>query len=151
MTDIHSSPPVPADAQEKADGKRRPHPVLDTLRLQYAVLRDCQPLAIGIHKAILERHSDFKRAMVGSAMKIHTSSTRYLKAMAQATQRFDLDGQPAGEVTDEQRTQAADALRERFRQGAEKKRAEQKAAQQAQEDARRQEKLQALAQKFNQR
>lgn len=77
-------------------------------------------------------------------MRIHTASTRYLKAVSQSKIRFDLDGAPLGEVTEEQRRQALDMLKERFSKQAERHKAEQLAKQQ-------QEKLQKLAEKFNSR
>jgi ProP effector len=118
--------------------------LLDTLGATYAVFRDGRPLALGIHKVLLERTPDLTKEQVRVALKIHTGSTRYLKALAHATERFDLDGQPAGEVTAEQREQAQTQLKERFKKVAERK--------QAEEDAKkRQESLLKLAEKFNSR
>jgi ProP effector len=114
----------------------------------FGVFRDSQPLALGIHKTIKERFPDIDVAQLRTAMRIHTASTRYLKALAQATTRFDLDGAPAGDVTDEQRTQASDTLRERFRKKAEQHKAEVQAQRLAQQ---RQDKLVKLAEKFNSR
>jgi ProP effector len=59
-----------------------------------------------------------------------------------------LDGNPAGEITAEQKQQALDTLRERFRKGAELRKAQLLAQQQEQQ---RQEKLLKLAEKFNKR
>lgn len=121
---------------------RSRNPVLDTLSTTFPVFRDCQPLAVGIHKAIKDRLPDLNMQQLRSAMRIHTASTRYLKALSQADTRCDLDGAPAGEVTAEQRQQALDTLRERFKKKAEQHRAEQQAKQ-------HQEKLLKLAEKFN--
>lgn len=118
--------------------------VLEALAAAFPVFRDGLPLAIGIHKAIRERQPDIDAARLRAAMKIHTASTRYLKALSQGQVRFDLDGNAAGEVTAEQRQQATDGLRERFRKGAERRKAEQV-------EAERQEKLTKLAEKFNAR
>ncbi|MDX9994452.1 MAG: ProQ/FinO family protein [Rhodocyclaceae bacterium] len=120
---------------------RQPDPVLATLASSFAVFRAGQPLAIGIHKAIRERLPDIGEAALRASLKAYTASTKYLKAIANSQQRFDLDGQPAGEVTAEQRQQAQDTLKERFRKAAERKQAEQAAKE-------RQEKLQKLAEKF---
>lgn len=84
-------------------------------------------------------------------MKTHTASTRYLKALSQATVRLDLDGNPAGEVTAEQRQQATDGLRERFKKGAERRRTELEAQAQQQKAQERQQNLLKLAEKFNKR
>lgn len=118
--------------------------VLDSLSANFPVFRDCQPLAIGIHKTLKLRQPELSDGGVRFALKQHTASTKYLKAIANGTQRFDLDGNPAGEITAEQRQQALDTLKERFRKMADKKRAEQ-------QDKERQEKLQKLAEKFSKR
>ena len=122
--------------------------VLNTLGLQFAVFQECRPLAIGIHKIILERVPAIDPQHLRSAMKMHTASTRYLKAITHSEKRFDLDGNPAGEITAEQKQQALDTLRERFRKGADLRKA-QLLAQQLEEQ--RQEKLLKLAEKFNKR
>jgi ProP effector len=114
------------------------------LSASFKVFRDSQPLAIGIHKAIKGRLPDLDAQQLKATMRMHTASTRYLKVLSQADTRFDLDGAPAGEVTAEQRQQALDTLRDRFRKKAEQHKAEQLAKQQ-------QEKLQQLAAKFNAR
>lgn len=133
----------------------RRNALLDALSTNYAVFRDCQPLALGIHKSVKERMPEVDAAALRSAMKIHTASTRYLKALVVSKERFDLDGQPAGEVTEEQREVASTTLRERFKKAAERRKAEeqaQKAAQKEQEaQAKRSEKLAQLAARFNSR
>ena len=111
---------------------------------EFPVFRDYQPLAIGIHKALMERIPDLDKAQVRIAMQLHTRTTRYLKALVDGAPRFDLDGHASGAVAAEQHAQAADTLRDRFRKVAERRKAEQEAQQ-------RQEKLQQLAQKFNSR
>lgn len=121
---------------------RSRNPVLDTLIATFKVIRDCQPLALGIHKVIKERMPELDTQLLRSAMRTHTASTRYLKLLSQADTRFDLDGAAAGEVTAEQRQQALDTLRERFRKKAEQHKAELAAKQ-------HQEKLLKLAEKFN--
>jgi ProP effector len=132
MTDSHSK-------------VRRPsNPVLETLISSFPVFRDGQPLAIGIHKAIKLRLPDLGEGSLRVTLKGYTASTKYLKVIANGKQRFDLDGNPAGEVTAEQRQQALDTIKERFRKAAERKKVEL-------EDKERQEKLQKLAEKFNQR
>ena len=132
---MNTSAPVPA---------RRPDPVLATLTSTFAAFREGLPLAIGIHKAIKARLPDLGDGALRSTLKGYTASSKYLKAVANGKQRFDLDGQPAGEITPEQHAQALATLKERFRKAAEQKRAEQTARE-------RQEKLQQLAEKFNRR
>lgn len=118
--------------------------VLDRLVAMFPVFRDALPLAIGIHKTILERMPELTKAQVGRAMKLHTGSTRYLKGLSNAEQRVDLDGNPAGEVTAEQREAATKLVKERFKKAAERRKEQEKAKQ-------HQEKLQQLAEKFNSR
>ncbi|MRR49919.1 MAG: osmoprotectant transporter activator [Rhodocyclaceae bacterium] len=133
----------------------RSNSVLDVLNSSFAVFRDCQPLAIGIHKTIKERMPEIDAAQLRLAMRIHTTSTRYLKAQVTGKDRFDLDGAVAGEVTDEQREVASATLKERFKKAAERRRADEKAKQEAlkeqQAQQKRQEKLGQLAAKFNRR
>lgn len=117
---------------------------LKRLTETFMVFRKCQPLAIGIHKTIKTQLPDIGDGALRFALKQHTASTKYLKAVANGDQRFDLDGNPAGEITPEQRQQALDALKERFRKAAERKREEQQQKEQ-------QEKLQQLAAKFGRR
>jgi ProP effector len=79
-------------------------------------------------------------------------STRYLKEMQTGTVRLNLDGTPAGEVTEDARAHSAEQLRERFKKQAEQRKAAEaatKAAEAAaQAEQRRQEKLGQLAEKF---
>jgi ProP effector len=144
-------------AMTKAEPKaiRPKNAVLDTLGQSFKVFQDCQPLALGIHKTIKERLPELNAQDLRTAMRIHTASTRYLKVLSQADKRFDLDGAPAGEVTAEQRQQALDTLRERFKKKADVHKAELRAKQAAQQQAvlekQRQERLLKLAEKFNTR
>lgn len=127
--------------------------LLETISANFAVFRECRPLALGIHKVIIERMPEIDTAQLRLAMRLHTASTRYLKALLATGERFDLDGNPAGEVTAEQREVASTTLRERFKKSAERRKAEEhalKAARQEQEaQQKRQEKLAQLAARFN--
>ena len=120
---------------------RTPREVLHRLRIMFKVFRDFMPLAIGIHKAIRERLPEIDAHDLRIAMNMHTSSVQYQKAVSQASTRFNLDSEVAGEVTDEQRQVAMDALRKLY--GA--KATRHKAA------LKRQEKLDKLVTKFNPR
>lgn len=124
------------------------HTVLISLRSTFPVFQECRPLAIGIHKGVLERIPDINPQLLRLAMRMHTASARYLKALTNGETRFDLDGDVAGTVTAEQKQQALDTLRERFRKGAEQHKARVLAQQQEQQ---RQEKLVKLAEKFSAR
>lgn len=129
--------------------------LLETISAKFAVFRDGRPLALGIHKVIIERMPEVDTAQLRLAMRLHTASTRYLKALLATRERFDLDGNPTGEVTDEQREVANTTLRERFRKVADRHKAEQQALKEAQRlqqaEQMRQEKLAQLAARFNHR
>lgn len=102
-------------------------PVFAELAATYAVFRDAQPLAIGIHKSVMAAHPGLDKDAVRKALQRHTASTRYLKAVAAGGARYGLDGAASGEVTPEQKKLAADSLRERFRKQAEQRREAEKA------------------------
>lgn len=142
-------------ADNKPASVARRHPVLDLLRERYAVFRDCVPLAVGIHKVIRERDPEIEAGKLRLALRSHTVSTTYLKTLLTTDQRFDLDGNVAGEVTAEQREVASNELKERFKKNAERHRAVEKAKKdqaKAEEDAKQREaKLKQLAAKFNTR
>lgn len=122
------------------------NPVPDLLRGTFPVFAEYRPLALGIHKAIKQRLPEINAQQLRSALHIHTASTRYLKMLSQENVRYDLDGAPAGEVTAEQRQQASETLRDRFKKKAEQQRQERAARQQ---EDQRQEKLRKLADKFS--
>lgn len=108
-------------------------------------------MALGIHKVIKERMPDIDVAQLRLAMKAHTASFCYLKAVATGKQRVDLDGNPVEELTDEHREVAAVALRDRIRRAAERRRADEKIKKEQEEHAQRAAKLAQLAARFNSR
>ena len=101
--------------QTDAKQPSRRNVVLETLRGSFAVFRDCRPWPWGIHKTIRERFPAMDVGQLRTAMRIHTASTPYLKALAKSESCFDLEGQPAGEVTPEQRGAGRQDPRERFK------------------------------------
>lgn len=119
--------------------------LLKDLQTRYDVFRNFSPLAIGIDKQLFAAMPEVSKRTLRLAMRSHTISTRYLKEMEKGTQRLNLDGTPAGEVTDENRQHAAEQLRERFKKQAEQRRAVELAAKAEQ---RKQEKLAQLTEKF---
>ena len=72
-----------------------------------------QAAVIGIDAQIMKRMPELEKKTLRAALRSHTNSTRYLKTMEKATVRLDLEGNEAGQVTDEHR-----ALRQRTAQGA---------------------------------
>ena len=122
-----------------------PRALLKELQARFDVFRNFSPLAIGIDKQLFEQMPEVSRKSLRVAMRSHTISTRYLKEMEKGTVRLNLDGTPAGEVTDENRQHAADQLRERFKKQAEQRKAAEAAAR---AEERRTEKLNQLTEKF---
>lgn len=119
-------------------------PVLARLVATYPIFRDLQPLAIGIHKAIIAALPDIDRKALRQTLQRHTTSTAYLKVIAKGGSRFGLDGLPSGHITPEQQKQANQELKDRFRKQAELRRERLKAQE-------HQEKLQKLVDKFRQK
>jgi ProP effector len=122
-----------------------PRALLKDLQARFDVFRNFSPLAFGIDKQVFAQLPDVSKKSLRLAMRSHTISTRYLKEMEKGTVRLNLDGTPAGEVTDENRQHAAELLRERFKKQAEQRKA---AAAEAKAEQLRQAKLTALAEKF---
>ena len=129
----------------KSDAVQAARALLKDLESRFAVFREISPLAIGIDKQVIAALPEVEKKILRIALRNHTISTRYLKAMEKATQRRNLDGTEAGEVTEEMRQHAAGLLRERFKKNAEQKRA-QEAALKA--EKLRAEKLNQLTEKF---
>lgn len=139
------------ETTEKPGKPGRRDTVLDSLVANYQVFRDATPLAIGIHKVLRERMPELSREQISRALKIHTASTRYLKSLSNAEHRLDLDGNPAGEITPEQREAAMLLVKERIKKAAERRKAEAERLKAEAQEQQRQAKLQQLAEKFSKR
>ena len=73
-----------------------------------------KPVKLRIHADIQQRAPDvFTRKALSIFMHRHTTGNAYLKALLTAPHRYDLDGQPAGDVADEHRAAAKDELERR--------------------------------------
>lgn len=129
----------------------RGNALLEQLHAEFPVFRDCKPLAIGIHKQLMERRPDLDKNKVRAALHGHTASGRYLKALVEGAPRLDLDGQPSGAVTAEQQEVAVKTLRERIKLAKERQKAEAARRKAEEEAAARQAKLQQLAERFGKR
>jgi len=143
--------PTPAPATPNPVQSARE--LLKGLQERFPVFRKHLPLSIGIDKQIIALEPEINRKLLRIALGLHTRSTSYLKAMEKAATRFDLEGNPSGEVPEEHRTRAAEMLKERFRKNAEQRKAQQEAQRKAEEaeraERRRAEKLNQLAAKFS--
>mgnify|MGYP001343378938 CR=1 FL=1 len=122
-----------------------PRALLKDLQTRFDVFRNFSPLAIGIDKQVFAQLPEVSKKSLRLAMRSHTMSTRYLKEMEKAEVRLNLDGSSAGEVTAEARSHSGELLRERFKKKAEQRKAEEAAAK---AEARHQEKLNQLTEKF---
>ncbi|MFO7639973.1 MAG: ProQ/FinO family protein [Candidatus Competibacteraceae bacterium] len=71
-----------------------------------------QPLKIGLSEELLAQAgvhpalADLSRTQLRRALRVYTTAPAYRAALAQGGPRYDLDGQPAGEVTPEQQALA---------------------------------------------
>ena len=150
-----TTPTPEAGADAKPATGLTPRELIERLQEISPTFKECRPLALRIDKAVMARFPDVDKKVVRTAMRLHTASTRYLKAMEKGTHRYDFEGNPDAELTDEHRAHAAQTLKERFAEVAKRKREQQKAetervrAEQAEQ--RKAEKLQQLMQKFGSR
>ena len=95
-----------------------------------------KPFKLRIQVDIQERApGEFTKQTLSAFFRRHTGSTSYLQAVAKGEHRFDLDGQPAGELSEEHRQLAQEELarrRERQQERRQQEQAERKAAFKAQ-------------------
>ena len=72
------------------------------------------PIKLRVQADIQERVPGvFSRKSLSIFLHRHTTSTPYIRALLSATHRYDLDGQPAGEVAEEHRAAATAELERR--------------------------------------
>lgn len=126
-----------------------PREVLKQLAGKYPVLRNWQPLAIGIDKQLIALHPEFAPKHLRTALLIHTRALPYLRSVAKAKERFALDGSAAGEVTEQQRAHATEQIKEVQRKRAEARRQAEEAEKARKAEELRQQKLQMLVSKFS--
>src|SRR5437870_12706936 len=68
-----------------------------------------KPLKLRIQADIQERAPGvFTKQALSAFLRRHTGSTAYLVAMTRSPHRFDLDGNPSGEVSEEHRKAATE-------------------------------------------
>lgn len=73
-----------------------------------------KPVKLRIQADIQERApGKFSKTQLSAFLRRHTGGTGYLIALTQAKTRFDLDGNPAGEITEEHLTVAREELARR--------------------------------------
>ncbi|MCK9685217.1 ProQ/FINO family protein [Scleromatobacter humisilvae] len=118
---VEPSPPVAADASAE------PQPAGQTAR---PALEDCgpqlkklypalfsnppKPIKLRIQADIQERSPGlFTKPQLSAFLRRYTGSHAYLNALVKATHRFDLDGNPGDELSDEHRNAATEELARR--------------------------------------
>ncbi|RZL07595.1 MAG: prop effector ProQ, partial [Rubrivivax sp.] len=73
-----------------------------------------KPVKLRIQADIQERAPGvFTKQVLSAFLRRHTGGHAYLVALTTAKQRFDLDGQPAGDISEEHRQAALDELKRR--------------------------------------
>jgi hypothetical protein len=73
-----------------------------------------KPIQLRVQTDIQARApGQFSKAQLSAFLRRHTGSTGYLIALSKATHRFDLDGAPVAELSEEHRTAARDELTRR--------------------------------------
>jgi hypothetical protein len=65
------------------------------------VIVPAKPLKLGIHHDVMGRWPDLDRKLLSAAMGYYCGSNGYLAALRPGAIRYDLDGQPSGEVSAE--------------------------------------------------
>jgi ProP effector len=118
-----SGPPDLESASVSGSGAPSPKEFLRSLQAAFPVFQEGLPLIIGIDKALRAHFPDLSRKILRATLGMHTHSTRYLRLMSKATHRFDLEGNPAAELTEEHRQYALETLRERLKKQAEHRKA----------------------------
>ena len=72
--------------------------------------KQIRPLAVGIHQALID--AGYKPLLVRVALGGYIKRPAYLIAITRSRHRVDLNGNEAGEITDEQRKAASERLKE---------------------------------------
>lgn len=106
-----STPELPSPASEMT-----PAASLQQLKALFPALFDgpVKPLKLRIQADIQQRApGQFSKQQLSAALRRLTGSTAYLVALSKGSQRFDLDGQPSGELAAEHREAAQAELARR--------------------------------------
>lgn len=105
-----------------------------------------RPLKLRIQADIQQRAPGiFTRKALSVVLHRHTTSTAYLRGLAAATERTDLDGQPAGPLADEHREAARVELQRRREVHEQRRAAEREVQRRTETEARRTQQAQARA------
>ena len=108
--------PAPAAPRAPARPDLSPAACADLLKQHFPALfgGPPKPLKLRIQVDInAQAPGVFSKAALSAFFRRHTTSTAYLIALGKAESRYDLDGQPAGELSEEHRQLARDELTRR--------------------------------------
>jgi sRNA-binding protein len=109
---MSSTPPQTAPASAESNAAA----CADQLKALFPALfvGPAKPLKLKIQADIQERApGTFTKQALSAFFRRYTGSTSYLVALTRAPHRFDLDGQPAGEIAQEHRQAATEELERR--------------------------------------
>lgn len=155
VADTVAAPAPTADAAAPEERGPGPAAVAKLLAERFPVLfapGQAKPLKLRIQADIQARLAEpVSRKVLSIVLQRHTTSTAYLRAMSTATQRFDLDGQPAGELAEEHRSAATAEVERRRAIVAEKRAAERNAQREAQREQIKAQRQEQRAQQREQR
>ncbi|MDE2401002.1 MAG: ProQ/FinO family protein [Burkholderiales bacterium] len=115
MTSTPETPPL-AEAATPSAPEMSPAACAQQLKQLFPALFGgvAKPLKLRIQADIQERAPGvFTKPVLSAFLRRYTASHAYLVAITKAAQRFDLDGAPAGELSDEHRKVAQDELTRR--------------------------------------
>ena len=116
MSETPLSPPAPAPASPASAAPASTADCTQQLKQLFPALFTgaVKPLKLRIQVDIQERApATFTKQALSAFFRRHTGSTSYLIAVSKSTHRFDLDGQPSGEISAEHRQAALDELARR--------------------------------------
>ena len=115
-TNADAPPSAAADPSPKAAREMSPGACAELLKQHFPALFGGQPkpLKLRIQADIAQRAPGvFSKGAMSAFFRRYTGSTGYLIALGKASQRFDLDGQPAGDLSEEHRQLAREELTRR--------------------------------------
>jgi len=118
-SEANAAAPVSAEAPAQPTPRKAdmsPAECADALKRLFPALfaGPAKPIKLRVHADIQERAPGvFTKGSLSAFFRRYTGSTGYLVALTKAPTRLDLDGQPAGEITDEHRQMAREELARR--------------------------------------
>lgn len=98
-----------------ANLRERAKPVLEALSARWPAIfpadpAQVRPWAVGLFEQLAAQHTEYSRVLLRTALDLVASSEAYQAALARGGPRYDLDGQPKGEVSPDHQAKAAEIL-----------------------------------------